>query len=411
MYYDWGVSKQNSPISCEEKNLIDPNYKQKISINACLENLKVKYHWTNEAKNVCAVYTDETDHIIEPTNPANCSNPIVRDLRSCVKTLDRAYHFYHYTTIDKIGRTPGENSDSAIQNHAYVWASHALEPHGYGNSGLYTAIDPIATQDYGARSSDGVRYLYRIEIPKGSTYAEFSGQRGQAMGCNFSPESIAKLQEAGCATNPGQFLGNEAAGPAPTCAPLVKEVFKALHFRGWSYPYSYTGFYECKSRPPDAFVWEDLDGLPKQNVELFRSNVVPAAGTPEHTEAVEIQQIMQSKGASFYPQLNDEAKKGRPLDTILGENLIGCENLAPAVATRSQEKATPCEHTAVDFGLMPVQNQVNDLYLDMIKVSAFSADANTAKSPAAVTPTRRRPATSSAARPTPRRTQPPNPGE
>ncbi len=253
---------------------------------------------------------------------------IINDFKPCLRTTPRMYRFYHYTTVAYVERIkPKEMTlPDAIRDHARLWSDFYWEPNRERGvkAGLYTSVDPISSYSVFGGSEDFL--LYRIQIPAGTVYYDMSNY------CPLSKNSQKLLTNADCSfedESPGHLF--EPGSGTPSCQKLLRPIFDTLKIRGWSGGFSSVKFPGCQGWPNRMFIWLDLSKLPKNSVAIFTATP-PASGTPSFEEAVEIEQMWR---ADFYKSLWDsliiEADRGvKPLNQVLGESLMGCENLWPA---------------------------------------------------------------------------------
>jgi hypothetical protein len=163
---------------------------------------------------------------------------------------------------------------------------------GSGNMfgpGLYAAVDPVATRNYGGAGTDWV--LVQIQLPVG--FAMFDLNRDGGDTPPASGPMIDALQKADCPTSwdyDGGMLNNlfnPSTHKNPTCTATIEHILRdKLQVDGFFYSYSYSNFKACQppldpnsnSTTPDAsyrggaFVITDGSKFTAQSVRIFNQN-------------------------------------------------------------------------------------------------------------------------------------------
>lgn len=248
---------------------------------------------------------------------------IRKDVMPCLKTFKKSYRFYHYSKIEKMRKYSPQLTDTQlIEQHLELWSEYAWNPQQKGRAGLYTATNPVGSSDYGG----SYFYLYRVELPEGTTYFDASDYATQQE-CEYSKKSRDLLRSEGCKDpNLRTVLYGNALRENESCIHFIRSIFKKLKFRGYAYQYDESEVKGC-DQSNLAFVWNDLRDLPASSFAMF----TPELPTNESRlqEAMEMETLAHYLDSSIWPQLRPlTSKNPQSAEVLLRQFIFGCETLA-----------------------------------------------------------------------------------
>ena len=181
--------------------------------------------------------------------------PLVKFLEERVTTLKKPVTIYNWSTNGKM-------SDADIQRFAPAssrtfWQMYG-NPKGIDNmygSGLYGAVDPVATAGYGLHFSilgyDKESWLLvEMELPAGFKLLDLPSALSTPLTKGISEEAKKVAEAFDCSLNGGEdkWFTNGGAGISQKCQQLVKKIYQdILKLDGFAYSYGRTAFKECTS--------------------------------------------------------------------------------------------------------------------------------------------------------------------
>jgi hypothetical protein len=205
-------------------------------------------------------------------------SPMVDFLAPRVVTLEKPVVIYNWSQ-------DGANGDAWAQGKAQLWSQTFWRSFGsiegagnmYG-AGLYGAVDPVATVDYGGRN--GHWLLLEMKLPVGfkmidvNDFYSFYSYR-------LTPpvEYVALATQMECPTDGylSQFFETGGYRLKEKCRRLLQKIFKDIfQIDGFIYEYTQTPFKECKQNylQDRAFVITDSKWMKPELIHYYTAKTV-----------------------------------------------------------------------------------------------------------------------------------------
>jgi len=262
--------------------------------------------------------------------------PVVDAFRSSVVTLTKpgfvynwsqAYEFAEFTDALGIVR----------QAISRFWNAFGRKDNkNFYGIGLYAALDPVASVDYGGKGDEWL--LIEMMLPRGFRMLDLSS-RGQHI--SLSPEAEKILRQFNCHTDrvPIAFFDMGGKALSPECASMVRKVFETeLKIDGFVYGFFRSSFENCSSDHifDRAFVIINPNAVSTESVRLYNSR-----STKDLENRIRIQtlffkqkdymQAMIGPASRFITK--EEAETATAMGHLLWKDLEGKEKTDTATIT------------------------------------------------------------------------------
>lgn len=264
---------------------------------------------------------------------------LVDDLGSRVKVVDRSFDTYHYTSAPNIGDVSSAASSDfqkyiSRSSEAYFDASLRSSTSDSGVPGLYVAVDPVVTRNFGGRDWA----LTRISLPKELKYldischfckseAECPDLASQIAICPdiIAPEIQKRLESLGCKTsNYAQMLENSAS---PVCDQIGIRAVKSLKVSAIKYRYRAMEIDDCidvESMDRSAFILLPGSWLKTAEIRLFTKNTKDIS--PEDHERSYLENLFPTWATdSLWAEL--KAEPNSDFNRWKSEKILNCQML------------------------------------------------------------------------------------
>jgi hypothetical protein len=173
--------------------------------------------------------------------------PAVEYYKTRVKIVERDFSVFHWAPDAQSSFWDHErpDDDPALLKVAQRWASSFWIDYGHRNqagavygTGLYVAVDPVATDSYGSGVSTAV--LLQLKMPKGLRLLDFLISEDMRPG--QAPLSIAAQFQCPMSYTSNYFRDGGSYLPA-SCQRFIRKIFNDLvPIDGFAYSYSATNF-------------------------------------------------------------------------------------------------------------------------------------------------------------------------
>lgn len=202
--------------------------------------------------------------------------PAVKYYKKFVTPLTKSITVYNWS----------QNADRGDSESQIFWAAQGGKSfwYNYGKRndtgsvygfGLYTAMDPVASQGFGGLINEKRWRLLEMKLPLGFRLLDFPGTATLAN--NTPDEVISVLTTNGCPTmDPERLFQNGGQGLNPNCAKLVKKIFQdILQIDGFGYFYGVAVFKACAATAEDyynrgrAIVITENRWMNADNIEFY----------------------------------------------------------------------------------------------------------------------------------------------
>ena len=212
-------------------------------------------------------------------------SPMVKHFRKQVVTLNKVV-----TTYNWVSHGPGDfwdierpQDDPALLNMAQIsarvfWSNYGSkegEQNMYG-SGLYTAVDPVATVDFGG--GDSWR-LTQLQFPVGTRILDLANGNTIDTSDSDLANAAQDIEEKfTCPRSVGAdpYFVSGGGGLTPKCRELINEVFNnILQIDAFAYSYNQTSFKACEQGiyvGARAFVVTRPDWIRSEYVHYYTTN-------------------------------------------------------------------------------------------------------------------------------------------
>jgi hypothetical protein len=211
-------------------------------------------------------------------------SPMVNHFQKQVVTLNKAI-----TTYNWVSHEPGDfwdterpQNDPTLLNEAQIsarvfWGSYGSKEGGnnmYG-SGLYTAVDPVATVGFGGQNWR----LTQIQFPIGTRVLDLANPNTVDVKDSALVNAAQEIEEKfGCPRSSGAdpYFVNGGVNLSESCRSLIKEVFNSiLQIDAFAYGYGDTSFRACEGSMyigQRAFVVTRSDWMRSEYVHYYTTN-------------------------------------------------------------------------------------------------------------------------------------------
>jgi tetratricopeptide (TPR) repeat protein len=264
-----------------------------------------------------------------------------------VKTLTRPVHVWHYAQRGRIGlQAEGYVPPDAPEIAPYLRGRFArywdltLRPYEDGTvSGLYVAVDPVASRAWGG--SGEAWALVQMVLPRGFRLVDvrtWGDERDRRLA--FAPEVAARLSAAGCA----------AAGPAELLTLMESDACRAAAVRtmvdldvdGILYDFLSKDLAGCPPRGRGGFILVRAEAVDLAQAKLLVRETEPGPGGPADAAAEDRRRVVELFAAARaagstrplpWPELataGDAADAAHAADAAddhrewMAEHLFGC---------------------------------------------------------------------------------------
>lgn len=197
--------------------------------------------------------------------------PVISYFNSQVKVMKQTLYVHNWSNSGNGGE--GEPYLNLAKKMSQVFWDRFGDPKGDQNMygfGLYTAMDPVATQGYGYADKWS---LLELQIPKGLKVIDLTSDSP-----SLNAEKTAALDEIqtkfSCPTftKLNGLFENGGKGLTPSCQNLIRHIFKdVLQIGGFFYSYDQSNFKACAKGgfSKRALVVTDPQWLKTESVRFF----------------------------------------------------------------------------------------------------------------------------------------------
>lgn len=211
-------------------------------------------------------------------------SPMVNHFQKQVVTLNKAI-----TTYNWVSHAPGDfwdterpQNDPSLLNEAHIsarvfWSNYGSQAGAnnmYG-SGLYTAVDPVVTENYGGQDWR----LTQIRFPIGTRVLDLANPDTVNVKDSVLVNATYEIEEKfGCprASAADPYFVNGGVSLSEACRSLINEVFNIiLQIDAFAYGYGDTSFRACESgmyMGSRAFVVTRADWMRSEYVHYYTAN-------------------------------------------------------------------------------------------------------------------------------------------
>jgi hypothetical protein len=223
-------------------------------------------------------------------------SPLVQAFQKITGTLEKPAKVYHWKDGKDESEWAGALSATSPQGLSYAqkiaavyWQKYlTLSPTNMFGFGLYMALDPVKTQEYGGDNW----VLLQIELKKGFRYLDLTLPEAQQ---KISAKVKSVLDQFQCGEVPNLADLLKAGHPRSvnaglTCQQMLEEVLKnQIHMAGFFYTYNSAYFLSCSNEDGQrkkALVLTDEAQVDEGSIRIFNSQTTDA---PE--ERIKIQSL------------------------------------------------------------------------------------------------------------------------
>lgn len=251
---------------------------------------------------------------------------------SLTKTVSggREIQLYHWTYLSSVlaGKDQGmpvwPNDDRVLSYLGYLRDQTFRTGNGSGvaGPGIYAAIDPIATCNYGGCFGAGypAGILVQFVLTPGVRFLD-----GTASQRSFSPELAKQVGQAGCYASDLVSLFSSASNAA--CRALRDQLILLTGASALRYPYPASSFSNCPNRQSAAFVLFGDEAIHWDRVVDF-TGTLPSSDDGHFENRLIIEALFATQGGysagTPWQSLSGQSPRFTDLSTWMRQNLMGC---------------------------------------------------------------------------------------
>jgi hypothetical protein len=241
------------------------------------------------------------------SSASSAAGLLAQDLSNRVRILERPIFAFNYS------RGEPRSSESAIRKHLETTAAYygdtTVGETGVAMPGLYLAVDPLASREFGGMGTDWL--LYRLELPQGLRYVDISLTSSDRL-----PEHIVKaLAAEGCVAT-GEYLDRFdysallKQNPGPACRRIAKAALDAHGATALAYSYAAYNPQGCAGTRQLAIILFELTALTSASIrELSVATPLPSSAASEERFIEQLFAETGYQGWRLWPALD-----GKPID-------------------------------------------------------------------------------------------------